>query len=204
MQKVMLDKQTATIKAMVYAYGCLTREHAVKICNGDEDKARRVISFLIKYGAIRTSEDEQTLKPHITKLQKVEKNTINCITVALDLVTDSENPDGIYLDGLQESFSNPPVKICLISQDNKYYNILPVSEDNSSAVLGFIRDKYRRDYKTPEAADGIEYVFVITDKTMLPVIGSIGVNFTHRIALVSQDEEGKSKVTYFNPKTKSA
>ena len=199
MPKVALDRQTETVESLISSYGCLGRNHVVMICNGDEEKARKIISFLIKYGATRTTEDEEILKPHISKLQRVDSGTLDCLTVAIDMARNEDDPDGVDLDSLKNSFENTPVKISMIDKENHYLNIVPVNENNATTTLAFIKDRFIKYHKKEKSAEGIVYVFVIKDKALLQTIGSIGIPFDHKIALVGND--GENNIKYFHPKT---
>ncbi len=201
MPKVALDAQTQTAETLISTYGCLGRKHMVTICGGDEDQARRSISFMIRYGAIRTTNDEQILKPQLAKNQKVDMSTLDCITVALDLLKGKEEIDDEALDALSQSFENKPVKIAFIDKDNVYVNIVPLNSSNISSSLSILKDRYSKNHKGDKDKGSIIYVFVLRDKSLLSEIGSSGISFAHKIALIST-ENGEEKVKYFNPKNK--
>ena len=201
MPKVTLNKQTETSEALLSSYGCLSRKHVVSICNNDEDKARKIISFLIKYGATRTTDDEQILLPNIKRLHKLDMNTLDCLTVAIDLMQDEDNEYGLDLDALINSFESEPVKINIVDKDNQYLNIVPINETNLTTTIAFLKEKFLRIHKKPEAVEGIVYIFVIKDKAMLNQIGDMRVPFEHKIALLSKSKDDETDIKYFSPKS---
>lgn len=187
-----LRKRPETLLQIIDNYGCITFPQASVICGGD-DKAKADLSHLILIHCIH--ERNGFYVP--VREPKVDREMIGCLWVAIEKL---RNEDGsIDSDALKTSFTNMPVQICLIKKDT-FYNIVAITETNIASKMSYLKDKFQKNYSSPEKAVGQEYIFVVSDLDVVKQIAEFAPNMPNRIAYIEGDVMQIPKVRYLAPK----
>lgn len=188
-----LNEFDEMLAQLISDFGCLTLKQCTVLCKGDEDAAKRKLSFLILMHLVH--ERDGLYVPF--KGPKVDSITIDSLWVAFDKV---KSDTGEYdIDALKTAFPNNPVNVCLVKKD-MFYNIVTITEDNIASTMPYLIDRFNKNYTSPEKVTGQEYVFVIRDTGIIKQITSFSPSMPNRIALLEGDVLDIPRIRYLSPK----
>ena len=184
---------------IISAFGCISNDQLTEILQKDSDRpVKPIISFLTRdrYAVFKND----ILFPFPAK-NKIDWELIDCIWVAIDK---SRNDDGTYdTDSLANSFSNSPVSIVMnSSKDNITYNILEITEGNIDSKMPFIIERFKKEHRGMDIKKikNIQYIFVVKEQNIIPLIAEYELPMPNKIALLSEDQNTVKKVRYLSKK----
>ena len=188
-----MSEDAELISFVVNNIGCMTARQAVKLLRNEAEHAEQTINFLMYRGHLTVA--GKFIVPKVNA--EIDQDRIDSLWVLINQAT-SDN-GYIDLDVIHSAFINNPARISAVT-DETCLNIMPLSEQNATTRLAYIKEKYAQSEQDTQSWDATTYVFVVRNRDVFEIIADANIPFNHKIAYLTGDMDEEPVIKYYGVK----